>query len=115
VKAAAFAAALIAGAACDMIEPGECLYEGEMFGPCLAGPEPCSAGLECFEARAGAMCLPPAIAGEEWITSECAAWRGDLGCDLGLDLCLVVCGDNLDQCEGGTVCDVATRACVYPW
>jgi hypothetical protein len=97
---------------CDLIEPGECLGEGELFGPCFETGT-CSDGLKCFDATKGWICLPEAAAGDAWETSVCAAWRGDLGCSEDQNICFLACAGP-DGCEGGTVCDEVAGMCVYP-
>jgi hypothetical protein len=103
----------VGGGACDFIEPGECLYEGEAFGPCMDGT--CAPGLYCFTAQTGEICVPPAdpAVADDWTTSECAAWVGALLCDEQIGFCFIGCAPS--GCEGGTVCDEWTQMCVYPW
>ena len=105
---------IICSAACDWIEPGECLGPGEMFGPCdLNLPAGCNAGLTCHQADKGDICLPGAVAADDFEAATCAAWRGTMACSKDDDICFLTC-DGPDACEGGTVCDETTGMCVYP-
>ena len=115
---AAFAAAtcssIICSAACDF-EPGECLGEAEMFGPCLDGT--CAPGLTCRITSQGDVCLPTmrdAIAlGAK--AEECAEARTSLGmwCNKDWNTCHMPCVYD-SHCLGGTVCAEDVEICVYP-
>ncbi len=103
---------IICGAACEFVQPGECLDIGGMFGPC--DDDQCGPGLLCFGAEAGHICAPPSEAHGEWSVNECAAKVGNLACIESEDFCAPACRPD-DPCENGTVCDAQTSLCVYPW
>lgn len=104
--------------ACDLIEPGECLDVGQMFGPCMPDaevPQGCAEGLACIEVPEGRICLPGSDVDESDEASECAAWRGEMSCSDAYGLCFLVCDkDDPRDCLGGTVCDDRHGLCVYP-
>lgn len=104
---------IICGAACDWIEPGECLGVGEIFGPCNPDGS-CSPDLQCIESTKGWICIPGAVAADDWEAATCASWRGDMACSKEKDMCFLGC-DGPDACKGGTVCDENAGMCVYPY
>ncbi len=107
--------AIILLAGCDWIGTGECLFAGEMFGPCI--DHACADDLQCFTAKAGEMCVPSSAREGDEDVLACAAWRGGEGltCVYESDFCYVSCDVAMpESCKGGTVCDSQTEACVYP-
>lgn len=103
---------IICGAGCDFIEPGECLSDGELFGPCLDGA--CRPGLTCLAAKHGDICIPPESDAADDDVAECAQWRGYLGCSSNADQCFLQCTEQ-SECLGGTVCSTDVGQCVYPY
>ena len=103
---------IICGTACDFIEPGECLDDGALFGPCDDGQ--CAADLTCMSTSVGDMCIPP----ETWAAHDdvpaCAYWLGTLGCNSKTDQCFLQCESQV-ECRGGTVCDKSIGKCVHPF
>jgi hypothetical protein len=98
---------------CDMIEPGECLAAGEMFGPCRE--QACGPGLLCMATTQGSICTPELDVIGTPEAESCALWRGTYGlfCSEEWDLCYIPCQDDT-QCIGGTVCAEDWEMCVYP-
>jgi hypothetical protein len=109
---AATCTSIICSAACDFVEPGQCLGEGGLFGPCAPG-NVCVDDLQCVVSDKGWICLPGAKAADDWAAAECASWRGDMACSKDIDRCFLGC-DGPDDCKGGTVCDELGGMCVYP-
>lgn len=111
---AASSCSIICGAACDWIEPGECMSPGNLFGPCV--DHQCNGDLSCFTGLAGEMCirlLDDEIQPDEEV---CRKWIGGTTYDCNnIDkACLVHC-DNDGQCKGGTVCEEFVGVCLYPY
>lgn len=96
-------------------EPGECLGEAEMFGPCIDGF--CADGLTCKTTSQGDVCLPTmrdAISmGAK--AEECAEARTSLGmwCNKNWNTCHMPCAYD-SHCLDGTVCAEDWEICVYP-
>lgn len=96
--------------------PAECGDPGGMFGPCEV--KTCAAGLQCFSAESGDICVPSSSLEGDDLVLACAAavGREGLSCAYEVDQCRVSCddADGAEACDSGAVCDPESQTCVYP-
>lgn len=105
-----------ASAMCASASPDDdyrCMLTGGLFGACDDGE--CDAGLECFTAKAGDVCLPISpgtVDAADPVVEKCGMTLGGLmHCDEGLGACAMKCGG---ACSYGVACDAETSVCVWP-
>lgn len=112
--ALATCSSIICGAACDFVQPGECLGEAGMFGPCTANSQ-CSPGMLCMAATQGSICTPDFETFRGPRADSCAPWEGLVAvtCSDEWLLCYLPCSNDAG-CIGGMVCAEDWEMCVHP-